>query len=79
MFFCSGGGILGLAPPAGRRKRAALILLLLEDSMGGEGGTQIMADDTFTGTHGMRQTFITAQCHLWSCIVSISRRSVLKL
>ena len=38
-----------------------------------------MADDTFTGTHGMRQTFITAQCHLWSCIVSISRRSVLKL
>ena len=63
MFFCSGGGILGLASPVGRRKRAALILLQLEDSTGGEGGTRIMEDDTITGTHGMRQTFITAQCH----------------
>ena len=31
-----------------------------------------MVDGTFTGTHGMRQTFFTAQCHLWSCNVSIS-------
>ena len=30
---------------------------------GGIWGTRIMVGDNFTGTHGMRQTFITAQCH----------------